>query len=317
MKKFFGIIREFVEENMLMLAGMSLMLASAGVDGYFLSRWMTPGFEWMGYVLNLVSDASTYILSNMFARFQSDPNPRKRRMSYVILAGEAIGICYAWLFTFLVLRMRLAVFFTIPVFGNLRNEIEILAAICAGFVPSLLAFAGYADALQSASLRPAAHARKDAQCKREARANDAQAAAHARKPAPQPAEPARMRNASGATSRRSAPVDAQAREPADAPAQPARQSAPAKTHAQRKRANGGGDDETDTQAAQPADASGAGVRLRTASIADWRAIAAGLDGERANLRASDVEAAVRGAGLAPPSRRTAQTWARKTREGSL
>lgn len=54
---------------------------------------------------------------------------------------------------------------------------------------------------------------------------------------------------------------------------------------------------------------------RRATRADWRAISASLDGKRATCAADDVLAALVAQGYAPIPRRTAQVWARETREG--
>jgi len=140
-------IRDFLQDNALMVSGMLLMLASAGVDGKFLSMWMSDGMGWMGYILNLVSDASGYVMSNAYGRLQNDDDERKHNLSKVLLVGEFINIAYSWLFSYLVLRDRFMTFFTRPIFGNLTVELEVLAFVSAGFVPLSLVFLGYADSL--------------------------------------------------------------------------------------------------------------------------------------------------------------------------
>jgi len=57
-------------------------------------------------------------------------------------------------------------------------------------------------------------------------------------------------------------------------------------------------------------------RNRRATIDDWRAIYAQLNGDRRSLDADGVKALVLGADLAPPSRRTMQAWAREARESN-
>lgn len=140
-------IRKFFQDNALMVSGMLLMLASAGVDGKFLSMWMSDGMQWLGYVLNLVGDASGYVMSNAYGRLQNDEDENKRKLSRFLLVGEFVNIAYSWLFSFLVLRDRFVVFFTRPIFGNVNLEVEILAFLSAGFVPLSLVFLGYADSL--------------------------------------------------------------------------------------------------------------------------------------------------------------------------
>ena len=140
-------MRAFFHDNALMVAGMLLMLASAGVDGKFMSLWMSDGLAWMGYVLNLVSDASGYVMSNAYGRLQNEDDETKRKLSRFLLLGEFVNIAYSWLFSYLVLRERFVVIFTRAIFGSLATEIEVLAFVSAGFVPLMLTFLGYADSL--------------------------------------------------------------------------------------------------------------------------------------------------------------------------
>jgi len=142
-----GKVRQFLNDNALMVAGMLLMLASAGVDGAFLSMWMSPGLGWLGYVLNLVADATSYVLSNSYGRLQGDEDEAKRKLSRLLLVGEWVNIFYSWLFSYIVLRDRFVTFFTRSITGNLASDIEWLAFISAGFVPLTLVFLGYADSL--------------------------------------------------------------------------------------------------------------------------------------------------------------------------
>ena len=53
--------------------------------------------------------------------------------------------------------------------------------------------------------------------------------------------------------------------------------------------------------------------LPMATIADWRRIYANLDGDRAQMDADGVIAALAERNFAPPARRTAQAWAREAR----
>lgn len=148
MTKFIRRLREFVNENILMLSGMLLMLASAGVDGLFLSMWMTKGFGWMGYVLNFVSDCSSYIMSNAYGDLQGNPDPEKRQRSKALLYGEFVNIVYSWMFSYLVLRERFVFIMARPIFAKYATlETELLAFVSAGFVPLSLVFLGYADSL--------------------------------------------------------------------------------------------------------------------------------------------------------------------------
>lgn len=146
-------LRAFLQDNALMVSGMLLMLASAGIDGKFLSMWMSEGMAWLGYVLNLVADATSYVISNAYGRLQDEEDDSKRKLSRLLLVGEFVGIAYSWLFGYLVLRERFVVIFTRPIFGALTTEREVLAFVSAGFVPLMLTLLGYADSLNKTQPR--------------------------------------------------------------------------------------------------------------------------------------------------------------------
>lgn len=128
-----------LRDSSLWLVGLGLMLASSGIDGAYMSTWMPPGFGWLGLVLNTTSDISGMVLVYWYARLQQDRSSRKRRLSNVLLAAEAVTVLYSWLFSWRQLRL---------VLPNVEQVgWQWVSAVSAGFIPLLLAFVGYAQAL--------------------------------------------------------------------------------------------------------------------------------------------------------------------------
>ena len=125
--------------NLLWLAGFGLMLASSGIDGAYMSDWMPDGFGWLGYVLNTTADVSGMILTYNFGRLQQDRTKAKRKLSLFLLGAEVIAVVYSWFFSWRQLLLIL------PAIEPLAYKW--VAPVAAGFIPLLLAFIGYAEAL--------------------------------------------------------------------------------------------------------------------------------------------------------------------------
>ncbi|HUW14528.1 MAG TPA: hypothetical protein VM537_32710 [Anaerolineae bacterium] len=70
------------------------------------------------------------------------------------------------------------------------------------------------------------------------------------------------------------------------------------------------------EGAQPTAKVAKGKTKARATIADWRAIYAGLNGNRADLDAGAVAAAVEAAGFLLPSRRSLQNWVKEAKEAA-
>ena len=132
-------------QNSLWLVGLGLMLASSGIDGAYMARWMTDlpgigGAAALGYVLNTTSDVAGMVLMYWFGRFRMDRSSTKRSMARFLLGAEAIAVLYSWLFGYRQLRIVLA---------SVETDALWVAPVAAGFIPLLLAFVGYAQALLS------------------------------------------------------------------------------------------------------------------------------------------------------------------------
>lgn len=131
-------------DNSLWLVGLGLMLASSGIDGAYMTLWMPPGATWLGYVLNTVSDVAGMVLMYWYGRLlQTRQNEsggkRKLKLSRVLLGAEVVAVAYSWLFSW---RQLLIVLPSVE--GEATRWVAPLAA---GFIPLLLASAGYAQSL--------------------------------------------------------------------------------------------------------------------------------------------------------------------------
>ena len=128
--------------NSLWLAAIGLMLASSGIDGAYLAKIMEPRLWPLGYVLNTVSDVSGLIITYAFGRLQQERrNSKKWRLSWALLGAEVVAVWFSWFFSWRQLRIVLP--------GVEGDYAESVAMIAAAFIPLLLAFIGWAQALQA------------------------------------------------------------------------------------------------------------------------------------------------------------------------
>jgi len=131
-----------------------LMLASSGLDGKYIASWMSPGSEWLGYVLNTVSDVASVFVMYWYGRLQQSRSSTKRKLSDGLLAFEKISIAYSWLLSWRQLRMRLYQVEVATLSAKLAGsdlasvlEVELAAFLFAGLVPLSLVGVGYAQSL--------------------------------------------------------------------------------------------------------------------------------------------------------------------------
>ena len=131
-----------------------LMLASSGLDGKYIASWMSPGAEWLGYVLNTVSDLASVFVMFWYGRLQQSRSSKKRDLSNDLLTFEKISIAYSWLLSWRQLRMRLYAVEVATLTAKLGGsslatviEIELAALVFAGLVPLSLVGVGYAQSL--------------------------------------------------------------------------------------------------------------------------------------------------------------------------
>lgn len=128
-------------ENSLWLVGLGLMLASSGIDGAYMARWMTDlpgigGAAVLGYILNTVSDLASIVLTYWFGRLIMDRSTVKRRLARGLIGAEVVAVGFSWLFSWRQLRIVLAF-----------EPAGWVAPVAAAFIPLLLAFTGYAQSL--------------------------------------------------------------------------------------------------------------------------------------------------------------------------
>ena len=129
-------------DNSLWFAALGLMLASSGIDGAYLAKIMEPRLWPLGYVLNTVSDVSGLIIIYAFGRLQQERrNSKKWKLSWALLGAEAVAVWFSWFFSWRQLRIVLP-----AVEGPFAESVAMIAA---AFIPLLLAFIGWAQALQA------------------------------------------------------------------------------------------------------------------------------------------------------------------------
>jgi hypothetical protein len=133
-----------VKQNSLWIVALGLMLASSGIDGAYMARWM-PGASWLGYVLNTTADVAGLILMYWFGRLrQFSKNTKRHRMAIVLLPAEVITVAYSWFFSWRQLLL---------VLPSIEGAVAVwVAPVAAGFIPLLNAFIGYAQALLSGKI---------------------------------------------------------------------------------------------------------------------------------------------------------------------
>jgi len=130
---------KWLAHNSLWLIGLGLCLASSGIDGAYMTRWMPEGWQWLGFVLNTTADVSGMVLTYFYGRLQQSTSAQRRKLSNFLLLAEVITVLYAWFFGW---RQLLTV---LPAVEPLAYRW--VAPVAAGFIPSLLAAIGYAESL--------------------------------------------------------------------------------------------------------------------------------------------------------------------------
>jgi predicted XRE-type DNA-binding protein len=141
---------KWIRKNSLVIVGLGLMLASSGLDGAYMSKWMSKDLWFLGYVLNTVSDITGFVLTYWYGIFQQSKDETKRQMSKMLLVGEVVGIVYSWAFSWRQLRFVMPMIETNPISGS-QWEVEIVSFVAAGFIPLTLALVGYAQSMQVTS----------------------------------------------------------------------------------------------------------------------------------------------------------------------
>ena len=124
----------------LWIASIGLSVFSAGIDGEWLSH-LQP-WPWMGYALNFTGDITGEVLMYQFCKMQRTyrHGSKRWRLSFVILGGALVSLWYSWLFSWRQLMVVLA------------GQPQWVAALVAAFVPALLGFIGYTQAIVEVKL---------------------------------------------------------------------------------------------------------------------------------------------------------------------
>jgi len=138
-------MKRWIGNNVLWLAALGLMLASSGIDGTYMVSMMQRPLWWLGYVMNTMSDLGGLAIMYAFGRLQQEPKRSKKwKLSWMLLGAEVVAIGYSWFFSWRQLLRAL-----LP---TEQGDTVWVAPIAAGFIPLLLAFIGWAQALQAGKL---------------------------------------------------------------------------------------------------------------------------------------------------------------------
>lgn len=162
----FSFAGEWLSINVLWLVGLCLMVASSGIDGAYMAKWMPPGQEWMGYVLNTTADVSGMVLTFTYGRLQQSRSQKKQRLSRVLLGAEVVAVAYSWFFS--------AEQLYIVMQDMHPRGYWWISIVSAGFIPLLLAFIGYAESLIVGRMEGTESVSRDMRNKRNNSAKQAQ-----------------------------------------------------------------------------------------------------------------------------------------------
>lgn len=135
-------IAESFGRNSLWIAALGLMLSSSGIDGAYMAKMMEPSLWVLGYVMNSVADLAGLIIMYWYGRLQQEGRGSKRwKLSRALLGAEVVAISYSWFFSWRQLIRTLQ---------RVEYQDTIwVAPVAAGFIPLLLAFIGWAQALRA------------------------------------------------------------------------------------------------------------------------------------------------------------------------
>jgi hypothetical protein len=115
------------------------MLASSGLDGTYMARWMSVGWGWSGYILNTMADIAGMVITYQYGCLQRKRDDDKKVKSRRLLVAEWIAVGFSWFFSWRQLRM------VMPAVEP--DSWQWVSPISAAFIPLLLAYIGYAQSL--------------------------------------------------------------------------------------------------------------------------------------------------------------------------
>jgi hypothetical protein len=122
------------------MVGLGLMLASLGIDGAHMARWMTDlpcvgGAAVLSYILNTTSDLTEMVIIYWYGRLSLDRFSTKRKMARCLL----VAVLYSWLLSWRQLRLALS---------SCERD-ALVAPVVAGFIALLPELTTYAQATLS------------------------------------------------------------------------------------------------------------------------------------------------------------------------
>lgn len=125
---------------------LGLMLASSGLDGVYMAKWMPPAWAWSGFVLNTMADIANPVIIYWFGRIRQTARAGSKRakLALLLLPAEAVAVGYSWLFSWRQLRIVLP--------AVEPDHWYWVAPLAAGFIPLLLTFVGLAQSLLAGKL---------------------------------------------------------------------------------------------------------------------------------------------------------------------
>ena len=129
-------------DNSLWFAAAGLMLSSSGIDGAYMALMMESSLWSLGYVMNSVADLTGLAIMYWYGRLQQESKGSKRwKLSKRLLGAEVVAVLYSWFFSWRQL---------VRVLPDVEGSDTVwVAPIAAGFVPLLLAFIGWAQAVKA------------------------------------------------------------------------------------------------------------------------------------------------------------------------
>jgi len=83
----------WVQRHSLWLMSIGLMLASSGIDGAYMSRWMPDAWGWLGLVLNTVADISGMAIMYYYGQLIriEAKGTKKHKLARLLLIAEAVA----------------------------------------------------------------------------------------------------------------------------------------------------------------------------------------------------------------------------------
>jgi len=141
-EKFWPAVLKFTCKHANLFISGGLVIASSGLDGVYMSLW-TPTFPILGFILNFAADVTNMYLGNQVGKLLRSKSSTKHAGAVFLFTGEIVAIAYSWLFSW---RQLLIVLPAVE-----PADYRWLSLVIGGFIPSLLAYLGVSNGLNSVS----------------------------------------------------------------------------------------------------------------------------------------------------------------------